>query len=116
MRQYRKDKPEIVAAAQKASSRRQRDIAHNYIRRAKSKPCADCNRRYPHYVMEFDHVRGVKLFSVNVNGSTPITLSRLEAEIAKCDVVCSNCHRARTWRRVHEGRSGSMARKGGAHT
>lgn len=67
------------------------------ITAAKDKPCADCQKCYPHYVMDFDHrVDEVKLFnlgnSVNMIGSA----DRITAEIEKCDVVCANCHRIRT--------------------
>ena len=68
-------------------------------RQMKSRPCADCGVRYPYYVMDFDHVDGDKemIISTLVNrgGRT-----RLLAELAKCDVVCSNCHRERTWQRL----------------
>lgn len=68
---------------------------------AKSKPCMDCRQSYPHYVMDFDH-RGDKKFSIGKRGSK-ISLRALLLEIAKCDVVCSNCHRERTYRRLHAG-------------
>jgi hypothetical protein len=61
-----------------------------------STPCADCKRKYPHYVMDFDHVRGKKAHNISAlmrNSPTP----RVWVEIAKCEVVCSNCHRARTY-------------------
>jgi hypothetical protein len=53
--------------------------------------------------MDFDHVRGKKLFCV---GSLVVQqgVGRRQAleEIAKCDVVCANCHRLRTsYRRNH---------------
>jgi hypothetical protein len=60
---------------------------------AKSKPCADCGVQYPPYVMDFDH-KGDKKF--NLGGALSRSLDSLIAEIAKCDVVCSNCHRERT--------------------
>jgi hypothetical protein len=44
--------------------------------------------------MDFDHVRGEKLFGIAVNMN--ISWERLEAEIAKCEIVCANCHRIRT--------------------
>ena len=71
------------------------------LRKAKSVPCADCRVVYPYYVMDFDHRPGeVKCFNLaNVAGQTRISLARLEAEIAKCDVVCANCHRIRTHER-----------------
>jgi hypothetical protein len=68
------------------------------IRQAKDVPCADCGQRYPHYVMDFDHRKGVKkCFNISIaGGQTRISWERIAAEIAKCDVVCANCHRIRT--------------------
>lgn len=83
---------------------RKRADLRELVRRAKERPCADCAVRYPFYVMDFDHVGGEKkmLVSKLVNfGST----SRLFAEMAKCDIVCANCHRERTWQRFQAGLS-----------
>ena len=57
-----------------------------------SSGCTDCGYRGRHEVLEFDHLRD-KEFDV----STHLTCSfeRIMNEIAKCEVVCSNCHRIR---------------------
>ena len=57
--------------------------------------CADCNESDPH-TLEFDHVRGVKSEHVSKLIQNATSEIRLKAEIAKCDVVCANCHRRRT--------------------
>jgi hypothetical protein len=59
-------------------------------------PCADCGNSFPHYVMDFDHVRGEKLFNVSSAVSRRINKTTLWEEIAKCEIVCANCHRIRT--------------------
>lgn len=69
------------------------------IRSSKDFPCADCGERYEPYLMEFDHVRGEKKFNIGALGATSKTDELIE-EIAKCDVVCGNCHSARTYRRL----------------
>lgn len=88
---YRKtDKGKQHANAQ-AKRRRERGTA--LINEAKDVPCADCGNRYPPYVMDFDH-KGNKDYNVgNMKGMSPETIL---LEIAKCDVVCANCHRIRT--------------------
>jgi hypothetical protein len=77
---------------------RKRARLRELVREAKQRPCADCGVRYPYYVMDLDHVSGEKLMIVSklVNfGAT----QRLVDELAKCEAVCANCHRARTWER-----------------
>lgn len=65
---------------------------------AKNVPCTDCGQRFPPYVMDFDHRPGeTKCFNLAIAaGQTRLSWERMEAEIAKCDVVCANCHRIRT--------------------
>lgn len=69
------------------------------VRELKSGPCADCDVSYPYYVMDFDHVRGEKYGAVGTMLATGYAMATVEAEIAKCDLVCANCHRVRTFTR-----------------
>lgn len=75
-------------------SRRFRKRNAEILREAKSKPCADCGRSFPYYVMDLDHRRGTKTRNCSLMLNTGAR--KLRAEIAKCDVVCANCHRERT--------------------
>jgi hypothetical protein len=59
-------------------------------------PCVDCGETDP-VVLEFDHLRD-KLG--NISAMYGHAWRSILAEIAKCDVVCANCHRRRTARRV----------------
>lgn len=80
-------------------NRRKKDLLRSIIRKEKSKPCADCGGEFPFYVMDFDHREGEeKLFHVS-RLVQQMNVQRLIEEIAKCDVVCSNCHRVRTYER-----------------
>lgn len=71
----------------------------------KDKPCADCGGSFHPFVMDFDHREGTEK-KFNVAAAIPLGLSieSVKAEAAKCDVVCSNCHRMRTWRRMEDQR------------
>src|SRR5437899_1881059 len=62
----------------------------------KAVPCTDCGIRFPPECMDFDHVRGKKLFNVALTVGRSMSDTRFYAEIAKCEVVCANCHRTRT--------------------
>ena len=75
-----------------------RKNAKIFVASAKSKPCADCNCTYPPYVMDFDHLpQFKKTLDVSAMVARGYSLKTIEAEIAKCDVVCANCHRERTF-------------------
>lgn len=69
-----------------------------YILESKTRPCHDCGVSYPHYVMDFDH-RGDKVFIISKYRTYNKSLEDVKAEIAKCDLVCANCHRVRTFTR-----------------
>jgi hypothetical protein len=60
-----------------------------------ARPCADCGEADP-VVLEFDHVRGEKRADISRLVRHAAAAATLDAEIAKCDVVCMNCHRRRT--------------------
>lgn len=93
-RYYEKNK-----AAQAARNAANRLRNNQHVRQLKSGPCVDCSRCYPYYVMQFDHVRGEKLSDVSRLASSIVSIARIDAEVAKCDLVCANCHAERTWQR-----------------
>lgn len=93
-RWYLKNKDKVLA-----KKRRKKDRLRQLVREAKSVPCVDCGQEFPYYVMDFDHVDGTKVMMVSqlaIRGAT----RKLTQEMAKCEVVCSNCHRIRTWARL----------------
>jgi hypothetical protein len=59
-------------------------------------PCSDCGESDP-LVLEFDHLAD-KSFGI-AQGLRDRSWQAILDEIAKCDVVCANCHRRRTARR-----------------
>lgn len=111
-RHYEKNKAAMKRRAAKHSAeerRRCRDV----IVAAKNRPCADCGREYPSYVMDFDHVRGDKEHNVGDMANRGATVRRVLQEIEKCDVVCANCHRIRTHTRNQHRSRHSVARMPG---
>ena len=58
-------------------------------------PCVDCGETDVR-VLEFDHVRGKKVNSIAKMMHSHCSWSAIEAEIAKCEVRCANCHRIKT--------------------
>lgn len=66
---------------------------------AKNKPCADCGEKYPPYVMDFDHLPGAPKVANVAAMPGAWSEKTILAEIAKCEVVCANCHRERTYQR-----------------
>ena len=60
-------------------------------------PCCDCGEADP-VVLEFDHVSGTKV--ANVSALLLKEWRVILEEIAKCEVVCANCHRRRTAERL----------------
>lgn len=59
-----------------------------------SHPCVDCGEKDAR-VLDFDHVRGRKHMDIVRMVQSGVALSKLQAEISKCEVRCANCHRRR---------------------
>jgi len=57
--------------------------------------CADCGYAAHPAALEFDHLPGVGKVQ-NIAAMPCNSWAAIEAEIAKCEVVCANCHRIRT--------------------
>ncbi len=82
----------------KAAARKRRMAAARLMLDVrKAVPCADCGHSYPSCAMDFDHRdRTAKLKHVSLLANLgQVRLALAEAD--KCDVVCANCHRVRTY-------------------
>jgi hypothetical protein len=96
---YQRDRPAYLARSRKGNRRNRKKIRDVIAELKKDVPCMDCGNKYPPYVMDFDHRPDsgkkhniadlVKYCSVN----------KVLTEAKKCDIVCSNCHRIRTFKR-----------------
>lgn len=66
----------------------------------KRAPCSDCGQTFHPCQMDWDHRDG----SVKVSSITKLLkngrLVAARAELEKCDLVCANCHRMRTYQRL----------------
>ncbi len=75
-------------------------ILHYLIEKYEGTPCMDCDGVFNWCAMDFDHRPGeVKVSTIAHFGwykAAPKSIARVEKEIAKCDLICSNCHRVRT--------------------
>ena len=69
------------------------------LRAFRTTPCADCGETFPWHVMEFDHRRPELKVALVTRMAGRVSPQRLLEEVAKCDIVCVNCHRMRTFAR-----------------
>jgi hypothetical protein len=93
----------LASSSREAEYKRQaRDRNKDYVRDLKEKtPCADCGEIYHYSQMDFDHVDGKKKHNIARYANSAVSIKTIKDEIAKCQVVCANCHRLRTWERLN---------------
>lgn len=60
--------------------------------------CADCGYSAHHAALDFDHRPGTTKVR-DIKSGQQLGWQALMDEVAKCDVVCANCHRIRTYER-----------------
>lgn len=80
----------------RAYMQRRRDARGDLIAKIKAAPCMDCGGVFASCAMHFDHRPGTgKMFNIGERFAS-VAEDVLVEEIAKCDVVCANCHAVRT--------------------
>lgn len=79
-------------------------LSQKFLAEQKLKPCADCGfiPVVPDQ-MDFDHVRGTKILPLARLAGRGGSIEKIVEEINKCDLVCANCHRLRTYKRRNMG-------------
>lgn len=78
------------------------DKRRSFLNELKNKPCNDCGKLFPPYVMHFDH-RDPSMKYKSISSLIYRSMETIMTEIAKCDLVCANCHAIRTYRGIKNG-------------
>ena len=60
--------------------------------------CVDCGINN-HILLDFDHLKDKK-YNISRMIHDGFSWAAIKKEIAKCEVVCANCHRIRTYNRL----------------
>ena len=94
---YLANRQRYIDQAQATKRRARREKTEQLLAYFATHPCIDCGETDP-LVLEFDHVSDDKSFEV-ARAMSDKSWSTILDEIAKCEVVCANCHRRRTYRR-----------------
>lgn len=92
---YKSNKINYIRRTSERNYRVKLDITTFILEYLKEHPCADCGESDP-IVLEFDHIKGPKLFNISSAICRRINIFSILEEIAKCEVRCSNCHKRKT--------------------
>lgn len=88
----------------KARRKKQYTESYEWVKKYKeSHPCTDCKGFFQACQMQFDHLPG---YEKKQNISQMVArraLNVVQEEIAKCELVCANCHALRTFNRQSDG-------------
>jgi len=96
MRAYRRKHYRANREQYYARNRKSWAAKQAFLDKLRDVPCPICKGRFAPCSMEFDHLRDKKTC---VSTLAKNSWSKLKAEIAKCEVICANCHRVRTLNR-----------------
>lgn len=96
MRQWRQNNPARVTEYKRREKARQ-DMVRSALSTIKlEQGCTDCGYKDQLAPLQFDHVRGEKMFMLAATSGLGVSIERALVEVDKCDVVCANCHAIRT--------------------
>ena len=74
------------------------DFILDYKQNNKCTDCGFMGKEYPE-VLEFDQIGNNKEFNISTFYQQTSNMDKVKKEIEKCELVCANCHRIRTFKR-----------------
>jgi len=91
-KQYRNNKKYYLDRNREIRSKNR----EKYRETKEGKPCAHCGGLFPQVCMDYDHIdpKTKKLCVAQMLG---YSWKDIEKEISKCELICSNCHRIKTY-------------------
>ena len=66
----------------------------DWLLEQKSQPCNDCGNTYDPICMDYHHIKP-KTYSISLMVNSDWSMKKIQAEMDKCVLICSNCHRLR---------------------
>lgn len=100
---YQSNKARLIKQINDAQKVRSKGIKDWLCQYLIDHPCVDCGER-DIIVLEFDHLSD-KSMNISRMLYGDFSIKAIEKEIAKCEVVCANCHKRRTDKRAGNYRS-----------
>lgn len=95
---YQEHKREVIQ-----KSREKREEIKIWYRKYKDQlRCIVCGEDHPACLQFHHRSKEEKSFTISDLAMRPTSRKRLLNEIAKCEVLCVNCHAKRHWREKHE--------------
>jgi hypothetical protein len=64
----------------------------DWLLQLRNGPCGRCNQKFPAVCMDWHH-RDKSTKSFTISKQVTRSAAKILAEIAKCDLLCANCHR-----------------------
>lgn len=94
MREYRRKHYHENKEPYLERAKNNKTIAREYVRSIKDQLfCSQCKENHP-AVLDFHHPDPLqKEFSISRAISTGQSIKKIQSEISKCIILCSNCHR-----------------------
>lgn len=80
-------------------TKRRKDISLWAFELKRGQPCTDCGLVFHPAAMQWDHTGTNKIEPVAEMSNRGVSKTKILAEIAKCEIVCANCHAVRTFER-----------------
>jgi hypothetical protein len=102
---YQKNK----ARRRAQNERRQAEFLVWYTSLKAGKPCADCGRTFHPVAMHWHHLPGTRKKASLGDLAKRGSRKRVLEEIAKCELICANCHAVRTFVRSKHSLPGEEA-------
>ena len=104
-RYYKENKVSHREVVGKRNQRVRLENRNRYLEYLRTHPCVDCGNSDIR-VLEADHLKDKKA-NVGTLITTGYSWDTIELELAKCEIVCANCHRIRTYSRNPSYRNGT---------
>src|SRR5579864_9612343 len=99
--QWYLDHKDLAFESARRSKIVRKEFKYAFVRMLKENPCIDCGFKYPHFCMDFDHRNpSQKVLSISRMINKNWGIGKIKEEINKCDLVCANCHRIRTYKQI----------------